>query len=163
MCPGQGDAPCSPGCLWAVAIRFKISTQTAHPLLPWPKGATGKGCELQAVPPVWHKPSLPQHLHSLHQTLPAQTSEARGHSPCSLLERASIQHTLGAFKVVYDQYANCPWHRSGINFQLGNPQGVSQGQYPTIQGNSTVEPVGLMLPRAWGCSCTSCLDPYGQS
>lgn len=163
MCLGQGDAPCSPGCLWAVAIRFKISTQTAHPLLPRPKGATGKGCELQAVPPVWHKPSLPQHLHSLHQTLPARTSEARGHSPCSLLERASIQHTLGAFKVVYDQYANCPWHRSGINFQLGNPQGVSQDQYPTIQGNSTVEPVGLMLPRAWGCSCTSCPDPYGQS
>lgn len=65
MCPGQGDVPCSLGCLWAVAIWFNISKQTALPLLPHPKGATGKSCELRAVTPVWHKPSLPQQLHHL--------------------------------------------------------------------------------------------------
>lgn len=76
------------------------------------------------------KPSFPEHREPQEQAVNSRLCPQAGTShPCPALpspgsrsrgtrhrdtpaacSRASIQHTLGAFKVVYDQYANCPWH-----------------------------------------------------
>lgn len=59
--------------------------------------------------------------------------------PCDVVRSPScrrallILRILGAFLDVYNQYANSPRHRFNINFQLGCPPGVCQGQYATIQ------------------------------